>query len=298
MVKAWPNLFIVGVARAGTTSLAYSLGQHPDVFMAPVKEPYFFTRYHPDWVAVPREESAYLKLFHQSGDARYRAEATPAYFWDKESARSIKDASPEARIVISLREPVDRAYSEYSLLRRSTDERRPSFLAVVSEEIQLSDSERGDDPRYNYVARGVYAEGVARYLETFGRERVHVLFFEEFAEDPRAEVRRMYEFLDLDPDWADQITLMVKNRGGVPRNKLAEKILYSPRARMVARWTLPPVARSSVEKALLQRPNSRMDKAAASQMLQEVYAPDWRRLEGLLGRTVPWPRVGVGGDST
>lgn len=287
MMKVWPNLFIVGVARAGTTSLAHCLGQHPDVFMAPVKEPYYFTRYHPAWVAVPHQELAYLDLFRHSGDAKYRGEATPAYFWDDESARSIKDASPEARIVISLREPVDRAYSEYSLLRRSTDERRPSFVEVVSEELQLSD-QKGDDPRYNYVSHGLYADGVARFFDTFGRDRVHVLFFEEFASNPRAEIRKVYEFLQLEPEWADRINVSVKNRGGVPRNKLAERILYSPRARVAARWTLPPPARSWVERVLMQRPSANGATATASRMLEPVYAPDWRRLERLLGRPVPW----------
>ena len=290
----WPNLFIVGVARAATTSLADYLGQHPDVFMAAVKEPYFFTHYHPDWVEVPQEESEYLSLFRPGGAARYRCEATPAYFWDEESARSIKRASPDARIVISLREPVGRAYSEFALLRR-TVERRRSFLAAISEELRLTEAERGDDPRYNYVSRGLYSEGVARFLQTFGPDHVHVLFYKELVANPRAEMRRLYEFLDLDPAWAGRIDLRARNQGGVARNKLADKLLYSPLARSVGRRLVPPGARSSVERALMQPATGDSEVGRASRLLRQVYAEDQRRLERLLGRQVPW-RLDQAGD--
>lgn len=291
-METWPNLFIVGVARAGTTSLAHYLGQHPDVFMASVKEPYFFTHYHPDWVAVPHTESAYLELFRQGDGARYRGEATPAYFWDEESARAIRAASPDARIVISLREPVARAYSEYLLLRRSTFEERPSFLAVVSEEAQFPAVGEDDDPRHHYVARGLYAAGVARFLEVFGPERVHVLFYEELVADPRAEMRALYEFLDLDPEWADRIELSVRNRGGAARNRLAERLLYSRRARATARALVPPIARSLVERALMRPPDSDDEVATASRLLRQLYASDRVPLERLLGRPVPWQARG------
>jgi Sulfotransferase family len=288
-VTTWPNLFIVGVARAGTTSLASYLDQHPAIFMAPIKEPYFFTRYHPHWVSVPHDESAYLGLFRQGGGARYRGEATPAYFWDSESAHAIRSTSPDARIVISLREPIDRALSEYLLLRRTIYETRSSFLDVVSQELQMSNDIRGDDPRDNYVARGLYAEGVSRYFATFGRDRVHVVFFEEFVRDPRSEMRNLYAFLGVDTNWASRITVTVKNRGGVPRNKLAERLLYSPQARDVARWTLPPALRQRLESALM-RPADPSIEMAARRILEPFYAPDWRQLEDLLGRPVPWTR--------
>lgn len=288
MVSPWPNLFVAGVARGGTTSLAYCLGQHPDVFMSPVKEPHFFTRYHPDWLAVPKDESAYLELFRQGSGAKYRCEATAAYFWDRGSAEAIRGASPEARIVISLREPVDRAYSEYLLLRRSTYEQRPSFLAAVSEEMQLPGHEHDDDPRHNYVARGLYAEGVARFFDTFGRDHVHVLFFEEFVANPQAELRELYGFLGLDPEWAERVDLTGRNRGGVARNKLAEKLLYSPPARIAARWIIPPIARSSIERALMKPPDPDVEVTEATKRLRHLYARDQRRLERLLRRAVPW----------
>jgi hypothetical protein len=297
-MERWPNLFVVGVARAATTSLAYYLGQHPEVYMSPVKEPYFFTRYHPDWVGVPQEKAAYLELFRDADDAKYRGEATPAYFWDHESAGSIKAASPEARILISLREPVARAHSEYLLLRRSSYERRPSFAAVVSEELRLDEGERGDDPRYNYISRGLYTDGVTRFREMFGRDRVHVLFFEEFVENPRDQMRTVFEFLALDPEWADRIELAAKERGGAPRNKLAEALLYSPGARALARRAVPPAARSVIEAAFMRRPNhSNTDTATAARNLHQIYTHDRKRLENLLGRPAPWSPVQARADS-
>lgn len=284
----WPNLFIVGVARGGTTSLAECLDQHPDVFMSPVKEPHFFTRYHPDGLAVTDDETAYLKLFRQGSEAEYRGEATTAYFWDAASAEAIRDASPDARIVISLREPVSRAYSEYLLLRRSTHERRASFPAAVAEEMALTDGERDDHPQHNYVARGRYADGVARFFDTFGRERVHILFFEEFVAKPRAELRALYEFLGLDPEWAERADLTVRNQGGIARNKLAGKLLYSPPARIVGRSLIPESARAWVEGALMRPVTPDSEVAKARRLLEQVYMTDQRHLRRLLGRPVPW----------
>lgn len=284
----WPNLFIVGVARAGTTSLAYYLGQHPDVFMSPVKEPYFFTRYHPHWVAVPHEETAYLELFSSSGNAAYRGEATPAYFWDEESAAAIKRASPDARILISLRTPVLRAQSEYLLLRRRGYERRPSFVGVVREEMELAEDKRDDDPRNNYVFRSLYAAGVERYFETFGRERVRVVFFEEFVADPLAELGRIFDFLGVEQGPLNRIDLEVPNRGGVPRNGLVERVFYSRRARKLARSIIPPAARASVERTLMRPHGSTAAAVQALRLLEPTLELDRERLERLLDRPVPW----------
>jgi hypothetical protein len=283
----WPNLFVVGAARAGTTSLAYYLDQHPDIFMSRVKEPYYFTHYHPDWVSVPHERSAYLELFRDGDSARYRGEASPAYLWDETSAGAIKEASPDARIIVSLRNPITRAYSEYLLLRRSIEEQRASFYEVVTQELKLDKQARGDDPRYNYVARGQYAEGLSRFFDTFGRDRVHVVFFEEFVRDPADGMRRIFEFLGVSPDVANRITFDIKNQGGVPRNKLAEKLLYSSRARAVARRALPLAARSELERRLMRSPDSNIEPRAR-QALERVYSGDRRSLELLLSRPVPW----------
>lgn len=289
-----PNLFVVGVARAGTTSLSHYLDQHPEIFMSPVKEPYFFSSYHPDWVPVSQTLFSYMSLFAGATTEKYLGEASPAYFWDEDSPQAIKDASPDARIIISLRDPVKRAYSEYLLLRRSLEDWRPTFSEAVQEEIALDPSERGINPQYNYVDRGYYAARVERYFEIFGAERVHVLFFEDFAKSTRTEMQRVFEFLQLDPEPARSIAIVPQNQGGAPRNRLAAVLLYSKQLRKVGRLVVPARGRPRVERSLMQRGKMDVDEQTR-QRLYELYADDWMQLKELLGKSPPWAN-GVSAD--
>ncbi len=114
--EVWPNFFIVGVAKAGTTSLAAWLRQHPEVFISKLKEPRYFSHdlADPGVHNVVRSREAYLALFARSGRYKARGEASTSYFthWRHVPER-IKEVVPEARIIILLRDPVERAYSSY-----------------------------------------------------------------------------------------------------------------------------------------------------------------------------------------
>jgi hypothetical protein len=282
-----PNLFVVGVARAGTTSLSHYLDQHPDIFMSPVKEPYFFSSYHPDWVPVSQTLFSYLSLFAGATTEKYLGEASPAYFWDEDSPQAIKDASPDARIIISLRDPIKRAYSEYLLLRRSTEEWRSTFAEAVDEEMALDPSDRGVHPQYNYVDRGYYAARVERYFDLFGTDRVHVLFFEDFVKSTRDEMRRVFDFLQVDSEFARSIAIVPQNQGGAPRNRLAALLLYSKRLRTLGRLVVPAGGRPRVERSLMQRGRMDVDDNTRHR-LYALYADDWKRLRDLLGKAPPW----------
>jgi hypothetical protein len=114
----WPNLFIVGAAKAGTTSLYHYLAQHPDIYMAPVKEPHFFSRIHPApeleaFFPHVSDEADYLSLFANAHAETVRGEASTSYLSHPDVADAIWQKRPEAKIVIMLRDPVERAYSNY-----------------------------------------------------------------------------------------------------------------------------------------------------------------------------------------
>src|SRR5437763_505157 len=102
----WPNLFVVGAPKAGTTSLWLYLDRHPDIWMAPVKEPQFFS-------GLWYDQDSYLRLFAPGARFKLRGEASPSYLAKAGVAEASKRVSPDARIVIMLRDPVERAYSKY-----------------------------------------------------------------------------------------------------------------------------------------------------------------------------------------
>ena len=286
----WPNLFVVGVARAGTSSLWDYLRQHPDVYMSSLKEPYFFSRIHMRHRPFPKDEDAYLALFAPGGAARWRGEASTAYFWDEGSAHAIKSVSPDARIVISLRDPVARAYSGYWHAVQFAGERRSFLEAVRAELDSADDGSNGQRMAHRgapaYVAAGRYASALERYMSVFG-DQLHVLFFEELVSDPRAEMRRIFRFLGVDPDFADGLVLTRRNPSVAPRNRVLSRILARETARAVERKLVPAQLRPHL-KSLAWRSSIPEMEPATRERLEKLYEDERPRLEALLGRSLTW----------
>ncbi len=179
-----PNLIGLGVERCGTTTLNQLLSQHPQVETPRKKELFFFNRNYQrglDW---------YLGWYDDASISRYRADITPSYFRDVRTLRRIHRVSPAARIVISVRQPVERAFSHYIHRIRHIALRPGGYQRSFWEEFDTG-------------ARGLlfplYAEKLQRILDYFPRERVLVLIFENDIVNIQSGYRRLMSFLQLDP---------------------------------------------------------------------------------------------------
>jgi hypothetical protein len=286
MSARWPNLFVVGAAKAGTTSVWRYLDQHPEIYMAELKEPHFFSGYHPPGRTTVSDEEAYLGLFAPGAEAKLRGEASPSYLWlASVAAPAIKRESPAARIVILLRDPVDRAYSAYWQAVRGGAESR-SFLEAVRTELR-DPSPDGTPSRY--VGRGVYADAVELYLDTFPRA-VHVAFFEELVADVPGELRRLFRFLGVDAGVAARIEPRPHNVFTQPRTRAAGRVFNSPRARAAGRLLVPRPLRPQVDRLLLTRSGRPEMVAESRAILTAHYTGDVERLRRVLGRDMPWDR--------
>jgi hypothetical protein len=190
-----PNLFIVGAAKSGTTSLYAGLKSHPEIFLSDPKEPGFFIR--PElrrkdlFGAVATEEDAlctYLDLFRAAEGFRYVGDASTEYTMRPrcgDSAEAIHAFAPAARIIYIVRDPVERTISDYWWhVNLGIENRQP--LQAISE-----------DPRYCDVSH--YAKQIRPYLELFSRQQLWVLTLEEFSRDPAGELDRIFRWLELDP---------------------------------------------------------------------------------------------------
>jgi len=286
----WPNLFVVGVARAGTSSLWDYLRQHPDVYMSSLKEPYFFSRIQMRHRPFPKDEDAYLALFAPGQAAHWRGEASTAYFWDEGSPHTIKSVSPDARIVISLRDPVARAYSGYWHAVQFAGERR-SFREAIRAEIdsgrELSNGQPATYPGApSYVAAGRYAAALERYMSVFG-DHLHVLFFEELVGDPRGEMRKIFHFLEVDPDFADYLMLTRRNASVAPRNTVLSIVLAHETVQAVGRKLVPPRVQPRL-KSLAWRSGVPEMEPATREFLEKLYEDERPRLEAMLGRSLTW----------
>lgn len=213
-----PNFFIVGAAKAGTTSLWSYLSQHPDVYMPQyVKEPSYFTWSdeelifsYRDWhgAELPcfRSWNAYLQLFENAGSAKAIGEASPSYLPHPSAPIKIKQKIGPTKIVIILRNPVDRAYSLYNYNRMRSVEKLPTFREAIAAELGCT------RPYYSiqYLGVGLYSNPVSRYLQTFGRDKVKVLLFDDLKRDPYSVMRELFSFLEIDEDFRPEISISNK----------------------------------------------------------------------------------------
>ena len=179
MKQRWPNLFVVGAAKAGTTSLHYYLNQHPDIYMSPLKEPHFFSQISPapelkSFFQSVQNEAEYLALFAGAHNEAVVGEASTSYLWDEQAPNRIYSSVPRAKLVIMLRNPVDRAYSHYLNDAREGIETR-AFLEAVTQDFQRQT--KGWGVSQLYVDLGFYCGQVSRYLNTFPRDRIFYRLF-------------------------------------------------------------------------------------------------------------------------
>lgn len=182
--------------------MAAYLDQHPDIYFAERKEPFFFSSDLPHARAVTDEQD-YLALFADGAEQRYRAEGSTWYLYSARAAAAIKEASPEARIIVMLRDPLDLIVSQFRYNQIKGNEN----IRTVDEAI-LAEADRRAGRRIpasnrieaalHYTAMVDFAPQLQRYWDMFGRERVHVILFDEL-EDTAGCVGRVFDFLGL-PD--------------------------------------------------------------------------------------------------
>ncbi len=188
-----PDFFIVGAPKCGTTAISDYLAQHPDVFLAP-KELHFFGS---DLNPVRLNEVEYLRLFESASRESRLGEASVWYFYSESVPAEIKNFSPDARIIMSLRNPVDMIYSLHSQLVYSMAEEIEDFERALHAEQQDGRTLRlpvGLES-FTYAAAGKYCEHVKRYLDTFGPEKVCIVIFDDLKENTPRVYGAVCEFL-------------------------------------------------------------------------------------------------------
>lgn len=287
-----PDFFIVGAPRCGTTALYDLLQQHPDVFMPYRKEPHFFGDDLPQ--RPPFLNTAkYLKLFAPAGGHRRVGEATVWYLYSVSAAEQIRDFQPEARIIVMVRRPVDMMYSLHGLFLFTTWEDITDFEAAVAAEPDRRQGRRLPQNTWwpkalQYTWLADYAPHVERYFDLFGRDRVRVIVYDDFRDDPHGVVRSVCGFLDIDPDFRRESGVV--NPARTARSMWLQRRLYDPRfGALLGR--LPPRAYHYVWRALMRlnirhEPRPPLDPAVDERLTRQL-EPSVRRLEGVLGRELP-----------
>ncbi|MBU2669257.1 sulfotransferase domain-containing protein [Actinoplanes bogorensis] len=203
---ALPDFLIAGVPKAGTTALHAALVGHPELFLPTVKEPKFFlsdgpppARGGPGDVQTYQEhvwrQSDYEALFDPAPAGTLRGEATPFYLHDLGAHERIKSLVPSARLVVLLRDPVDRAHSNWTHLWNAGLEPEADFLtACRAEPARVA---AGWAAFWHYTGLGKYGEQVRHLFEHFPREQVLLLRYKELKDQPAATLDRVCAFLGV-----------------------------------------------------------------------------------------------------
>jgi hypothetical protein len=299
-----PNFLILGAQKAGTTALFYALSKHPEIFASKNKEPSFFTDSSEALAAAagPGDEDTrmmdsledYEALFAETGDAVARGEASTSYLYDFGAPERIRRLLPGAKLIAILRNPVERAYSNFLYLVREGREPLHDFRAALAEEGKRR--EEGWATTWRYLDKGLYAAQIERYFAQFDRDQLRCYLYEEYDEDPQATVTDVYRFLGVDDSFSQDLSVRL-NVSGLPKSKRLQSV--SRRSRRL-KWMVDPILPDRLRNGMLKAQNTNLSRPPLPPDLRaeltEACRSDIERVGELTGLDVSrWLEIEPGG---
>ena len=307
--KKLPNFFIIGAAKCGTTSLFHYLSQHPDIyFPTTVKESNYFVfcnrEYDTNGPGSPKEIFNYLygrsinnfteykSLFKSVKDEMVIGEVCPRYLYYDNASKNLKEFNPEAKIIVILRNPVERAFSHYKMLA-SRSLAPYNFYRELQEEDQRISQGWGWD--WHYCALGRYFEQIERYYQLFSRKNIKIILYEDFFNDSTSALKDICSFLNITAEFDFDLNSrhMVSYN---PKNKFVHQILKADSLALLRRSIkklFPAHLLSDISKRLKSFNESKktVDNKSAQYILSKL-KQDMDDLELLLGRDLSHWRQG------
>jgi hypothetical protein len=287
-----PSFLIIGAAKSGTTSIASFLAEQPDVFL-PNEELRFFgfeeIRSHSKG---PTEEKTlretvktleeYKGVFAGAQQGLILGERSNHYLYSVEAPARIHDLLPEVRLIAILRNPAERAFSQFLMTRRYGSEPEPDFGRALALEDERVDA--GWGYTFQYARRGLYGEQLARYRALFSANQIKVLLFEDLVRDPLGVATDLARFVGsvgtVVPDFTP------RNPTIVPRSPWLRRFLDEPRVtKEVVAKLVPEAARERVVARL--RSSNRYRPALAPRIRRQLgkyFEDDISKTEELIGR--------------
>lgn len=284
-----PNFIIVGAPKAGTTSLYHYLTEHPQVFMSTPKEINFFSReeieaqglFYNDFKAKNLNE--YEKLFASVTDEKAVGEASVSYLFYPGVPAKIKEILPDVKIIILLRDPVERGFSHYLM-----DYKLGLVDIPYREIIHKTNNHKNQNLYYQqYVELGFYYEQVKRYLDLFGHEKVKIYFQEDLRTDSKNTILDLYEFLGIDKSFMSNIE-REHNVFSMPKNKLIRTLYAFYLLRSLLSTLIPKALKDKIENLFFERKQKPKLEQEARDYLWDLYRNNIFELERLIGKDLSY----------
>jgi hypothetical protein len=282
-----PSFFIVGAPKAGTTALHDYLAGHPEVCMSSDKEPNYFSDKEIQSQGLyyekknPKNEQEYLALFSCKESHKIAGESSVSYLFYPEVAQRIFDFNPAARIIISLREPVSRAFSHYLM---------DYSLGLVSdsfEDIVFRKKSGKAMPIYyqQYVELGFYYQQVKRYLDLFPSGQVLIFLHDELSSEPSATLEKLSGFLGI-RHFRTNEGLKQSNVSGAPGSVILRSLYQNRIIRKSLATLFSHEFKTAAKSLLFSKKNLPALNEKTRTQLSNLYVNDIKDLELLLGRNL------------
>jgi hypothetical protein len=245
-----PNFFVIGVVKGGTTSLYHYLDQHNDIYLPSVKETNHFAQndvneknFLPGYaldvkidfpsyissgmierihIAHVNDPVHYKALFSKVDGQKAIGEISNSYMICPSAATAIHQFNPDAKIIVMLRNPVSRAWSQYLMNLREAKTSELDFLTEL--QVDAARVNKGWGVNHQYLELGNYATQLKPYFELFGKGQVLPLFYEEYRDNPREVLKEICQFLNVNTDVNFDFSIEA-NKASLPRSKALNKIL-------------------------------------------------------------------------
>lgn len=292
-----PNFLIFGAAKSGTTALWYFLKQHPDIFMSEKKEARYFAfidspmnfkgkRDNVYKSEIIKNFEDYKNLFKDVKEEKAIGEASPIYIYEKQSAKYIKKKLPDVKLIACLRNPADRAFSNYLHMRKDGSENTKDFNKAIM--LESKRKKAGYSPRWFYIDRGFYYESLKTYFDLFGKDNIRIYIYDDFKKDGKSVIKDIFRFLDVDDSFEPDSSKIV-NESFIPKSRLLYLLLkYRWKYYKYSKKILP----RNIRLRIIREMNSLWEKNKLKPSLQdenrkeliEIYREDILKTQQLINK--------------
>lgn len=294
MADLLPNTFLIGAQKAATTSLYYWLSQHPEI-CAPmsVKDYAFFTR--PEYYnqGIAHINSYYNKDYQNQ---KIVLQGSVHYIFFENALKRIHKHQPEAKFILALRHPVDRAVSAYKYAKKFNYESEGFENAIKLEKKRLQCSDMRKQSECTYLHHGLYFEQTSTFLKYFDKEQLHVCFYEDIKSTPKDVIKNLFDFLEIDSNFIPELKTM--NTTGKVKNKTFQKIAFGEHpirnfiVRKILRKIIPEKTRTNLRWKVIDmntsssqtQPKENLTEQKTLEHLNDFFKEDIIKLEQLLDK--------------
>jgi hypothetical protein len=266
----------LGAQKSGTSWVYACLYEHPKI-CAPIKEIHFFSRER-----FSKGRKWYEDHFKRCKNGLKQGEFSTSYLYSKETPQRIKNMYPHAKLIAILRNPVDRAISQYrNAIKAGEIDETTSFNAYAKQEPSS-------------LEQGLYVKQIKRYLEYFPREQMLILIYEDTKKDPAKFIKTIYEFLGVDPNFIPSMLHTEVNVTRTPKNIGVEKLMHTfaeslrkigfdKLVHMIRKTGIPDMVRGVNTKE--EQRSKRMTEPDKNELAKH-FVDDAKELSGMLDRDV------------